>query len=106
VRAGRHQSPAQRHAQRPVLGDLGRGVPWNESHYDNPEFDKALDEAGSLVDVNERRKVMAKVEKILQDDAIMVQPLWRGVFSATTDNVRGYTTHPTLYHQFNKVWMA
>jgi peptide/nickel transport system substrate-binding protein len=82
------------------------GVPWNESHYNNPEFDAALDEAGGLVDVNERRKVMAKVEKILQDDAIMVQPLWRGVFSATTDNVKGYTTHPTLYHQFNKVWMT
>jgi peptide/nickel transport system substrate-binding protein len=83
-----------------------QGVPWNESHYNNPEFDKALDEAGGLVDVNERRKVMARVQKILQDDAIIVQPLWRGVFSATADNVKGYTTHPTLYHQFNKVWMA
>ncbi len=36
----------------------------------------------------------------------MVQPLWRGVFSATSDKVKGYSTHPTLYHQFNKVWLA
>ena len=82
------------------------GVPWNESHYANPEFDKALDEASATLDVNERRKVMAKVQKILQQDAAIIQPLWRAEFSASTDNVKGYVTHPTLYHQFNKVWMA
>ena len=87
------------------LGYRG-GVPWNESHYNNPAFDKALDEASAILDVNERRKVMAKVQKILQDDAVFVQPLWRGVFSASADNVKGYTTHPTFYHQFNKVWLA
>ncbi|MDH3472671.1 MAG: ABC transporter substrate-binding protein, partial [Rhodospirillales bacterium] len=58
------------------------GVPWNESRYANPEFDKALDEAGATLDVNERKKKMEKVEKILQDDAVMVQPLWRSVFTA------------------------
>ncbi|MDP6709156.1 MAG: ABC transporter substrate-binding protein, partial [Alphaproteobacteria bacterium] len=51
--------------------DLGyrSGVPWNESHYNNPAFDKALDEAGATLDVAERKKKMATVEKILQDDA-------------------------------------
>ncbi len=82
------------------------GVPWNESAYCNPEFDKALDEAGGILDANERRKVMEKVEKILQDDAIIAQPLWRAVFSATTKQVRGYEMHPTQYHQFNKIWLA
>lgn len=82
------------------------GVPWNESRYNNPDFDKALDDASAALDVNERRKIMAKVQGILQEDAMIVQPLWRGVFSAVTDNVRGYQTHPTLYHQFNKLWLA
>jgi peptide/nickel transport system substrate-binding protein len=81
-------------------------VPWNESHYNNPAFDKALDEASSLLDVNERRKKMESVQKILQDDAVIVQPLWRAVFTATSDKVKGYEAHPTLYHQFNKVWLA
>ncbi|MDX1489368.1 MAG: ABC transporter substrate-binding protein, partial [Acidiferrobacterales bacterium] len=66
------------------------GVPWNESHYANPAFDAALDEASSILDVNERRKVMAKVQKILQDDAVIAQPLWRAVFSATSDKVEFY----------------
>ena len=46
------------------------GVAWNESGYANPEFDKALDEAEATLDVEARRAVMEKVEKILQDDAV------------------------------------
>ncbi|NCF25943.1 MAG: ABC transporter substrate-binding protein [Gammaproteobacteria bacterium] len=79
------------------------GVPWNESRYSNPAFDKALDEAGGILDVDERRKKMEKVEKILQQDAIIVQPLWRSVISAGTKNVHDYAMHPTIYHQLNKV---
>jgi peptide/nickel transport system substrate-binding protein len=79
------------------------GVPWNESRYDNPAFDKALDEASGVLDVTEWRKKMEKVEKILQEDAIIVQPLWRSVISAGTDKVHNYVMHPTIYHQLNKV---
>ena len=81
------------------------GVPWNETNYSNPEFDKALIEAEALVDVDERKKAMVKVEKILQEDAIMIQPFFRAVLSAVHDKVQGYQTHPTLYHQFQKVWI-
>lgn len=81
------------------------GVPWNESGYANPEFDAALDEAGAILDVNERRKAMVKVQTILQDDAIMVQPYFRSVFTASVDKVKGFEGHPTRYHQFNKVWI-
>ncbi len=81
------------------------GVPWNESNYSNPEFDAALAEASATLDVVERRKKMEKVERILQDDAVIAQPLWRSIFSATTDKVKGYQLHPTFYHQFNKVWL-
>jgi len=81
------------------------GVPWNEASYANPAFDKALDEASAILDVTKRKAAMEKVEKILQDDAVMVQPIWRSVFSAATAKVQGYSTHPTLYHQWHKVWL-
>ena len=84
------------------LGYRG-GVPWNESRYNNPAFDKALDEASGVLDVTERRKKMEKVEKILQEDAIIVQPLWRSVITAGSDKVHDYVMHPTIYHQLNKV---
>ena len=74
------------------------GVPWNESNYNNPAFDAALDDATGTLDVEARRKKMETVQKILQDDAVMVQPLWRAVFSATSSKVKGFQVHPTLYH--------
>ena len=82
------------------------GVPWNESRYNNPAFDKALDEASGVLDVDERRKKMEKVEKILQTDAVIVQPLWRSVITAGSDKVQNFVMHPTIYHQLNKVWVG
>ena len=82
------------------------GVPWNESHHNNPEFDKALDTAGATLDIDERRKHMAKVQQILQDDAVIAQPLWRSIFAAGHKRVQGYKLHPTNYHQMFKVWLA
>jgi peptide/nickel transport system substrate-binding protein len=89
-----------------VLGLAYRkGVPWNEAAYDNPKFDAALDDAEGTLDVNERKKKMAVCEKLIQDDAIIPQPFWRSVFKATNKKVKGFTTHPTLYHQFQDVWL-
>ncbi len=81
------------------------GVAWNETHYNNPEWEKHLDAAEATFDVEERRALMEPVEKILQDDSIMVQPVWRPVFTITTAKVHNYPAHPTQYHQFNKVWI-
>ncbi|MCP4295868.1 MAG: ABC transporter substrate-binding protein [Proteobacteria bacterium] len=82
------------------------GVPWNESSYNNPAFDAALDAAEGELDVEKRRAKMEKVEKFLQDDAIMVQPFFRGVFTATSEDIVGFEMHPTLYYRFHKVSMA
>jgi peptide/nickel transport system substrate-binding protein len=73
------------------------GVPWNESHYANPEFDALLAEAEGLADVEARRAVMAKIEVLMQEDGPLVQPLWRGVFSAFDKRVKGFQKHPTDY---------
>ncbi len=90
-----------------VLGLAYRtGVPWNESSYANPKFDAALVEAESTLDVDRRRVKMEKVQKILQDDGVMVQPFFRAVFTAVRDNVVGFEMHPTRYYRFHKVSFA
>jgi len=81
------------------------GVPWNESHFSDPEFDKALSDAEATIDVEARRAKMEKVEKILQDAAIMVQPLWRPVYTMTSAKVHGYSAHPSRQMQLTRVWM-
>ncbi|MGD8650268.1 MAG: hypothetical protein PVJ77_27295, partial [Desulfobacterales bacterium] len=82
------------------------GVPWNESSYSNPAFDAALAEAEGILDVEKRRVKMEKAEKILQDDAVIVQPFFRSVFTAVRENVVGFEMHPTRYYRFHKVSLA
>jgi peptide/nickel transport system substrate-binding protein len=81
------------------------GVPWNESAYSNPEFDKALDEAEATVDPKARSLKMEKVEKILQEDAVMVQPVWVPKFTVANKKVQNFKAHPTQYHLFHRVWL-
>lgn len=52
------------------------GVPWNETKYCSKEFDAALDDAETELDVDKRRAKMEKVQSILQNDAVMSQPVW------------------------------
>lgn len=82
------------------------GGSWNETAFESEEFDQALSEAEAVLDVEERRARMEKVERILQDAAVMVQPVWRPVYTMVAPRVRGYSAHPTQYHQYNKVWLA
>ncbi len=79
------------------------GVPWNESHYSNPEFDKLLTEADGILDVDKRRAVMAKLEEILQDDGPIVQPVWRSLFTFMDKRVKGFKMHPTGYIFGNEI---
>ena len=82
------------------------GVAWNETAFSNPEFDRLLDEAGTKLDANDRRPVMAKLQKILQDDAVISQDFWRSVFTTATQRVQGLYAQVALEHHYNKVWLA
>ena len=73
------------------------GVPWNESSYSNAEFDKLLTEAEGIVDVEKRREVMAQLQKIMQEDGPITQPMWKSVVTAYDKRVKGFQLHPTNY---------
>ena len=70
------------------------GVAWNESEYANPEFDRLLDEAGTIADPAQRRTVMAKIQKIMQEDGPIVQPVWRPSMTAYDKTIKGFSMHP------------
>jgi peptide/nickel transport system substrate-binding protein len=82
------------------------GASWNESHYSSAEFDAALSDAEATLDVKERKAKMQKVETILRDAALMVQPFWRPVFILASNRVHGYSPHPARQMQLTKVWMS
>ncbi len=82
------------------------GAPWNETSYANPEFDRLLDEAGMILDPVQRRAVMAKLEAMLQADAVIPQALWRSIFVVANQRVHNLRAHPAEEHHYNKVWLA
>ena len=84
------------------LGYRG-GVPWNETEYDSAEFEAALDAAEAVADPKERSKLMERAERILQEDAVIVQPLWKGIAMAAHERVQNITAHPTRYQQLFSV---
>ncbi len=81
-------------------------VPWNESNYSNPIFDAALTDAQASLNIEERQAKMKKVEKILQDDAVIVQPFFLFVFTAVSENVVGFEMDPAYFYHFHNVSMA
>ncbi len=73
------------------------GVPWNESHYANPEFDAILTQAEGTLDIEARKLLLKQLEEIMQEDGPMVQPLWRSLYVVYDKRVKGFQLHPTSY---------
>jgi peptide/nickel transport system substrate-binding protein len=82
------------------------GASWNETHFSDPQFDTALADAEATLDVAGRKAKMQRVEQILRDAALMVQPFWRPVFVLASSKVHGYQAHPARQMQLTKVWMS
>ncbi len=81
------------------------GAAWNETAFANAEFDALLAEAMSISDADKRREVMAKIETIMRDEGVLIQPYWRSLYRHTTDAVQGAEMHPTFEHHHYKWWM-
>jgi peptide/nickel transport system substrate-binding protein len=81
------------------------GVAWNETAFANPEFDALLAKAMSIADADERRTVMADIEKLMQDEGVIIQPYWRSIFRHFKDKVKGADMHPTFEHHHYKWWI-
>ena len=57
-------------------------------------LDKLLAEAGRVADPVERRKVMAKLETIMQQEGPITQPVWRPSMTAYDKRIKGFKMHP------------
>ncbi|WP_343714116.1 ABC transporter substrate-binding protein [Inquilinus sp.] len=83
-----------------------KGAAWNESGYDNPEFEKLLNQAQGTIDVPKRKEIVKQIEKILQDDAISIIPFWLKIYTASTDKVQGFAYHFAREMYLDKVWLS
>ncbi len=83
------------------------GEPWNESGFSNAEFDAALVDALSIADADERREVSRRLQTILRDEGVVIQPYWRSTYRHFKQGVVGAEMHPTFeIHVYKLGWAA
>lgn len=72
------------------------GEAWNESGFANAEFDALLGEAMAIADDDARRKVMAKVQAIMQNEGVIIQPYWLSIYRHYREGIVGADMHPSF----------
>jgi peptide/nickel transport system substrate-binding protein len=81
------------------------GEAWNESAFNNAEFDAELAKALSIDNADDRRVVMKRIEEIMQEQGVMVQPYWRSLYRHTDPKVMDAEMHATFEHHHYKWWI-
>jgi peptide/nickel transport system substrate-binding protein len=51
--------------------------------------------------------VMEKIEKIMQDEGVLIQPYWRSLYRHADPKLGGVEMHPTFeHHHYKWHWLA
>jgi len=82
----------------------GNPVPWNETHWTDKEFQDLLDQANQTIDIQERRKIFCKLEKIQQERGSVGLAVFEDTFLSTTSKLKNVNTQiPFL--DINDIWL-
>lgn len=83
------------------------GAAWNEAAFSNAEFDQTLDKALSVADADERRPLSLKLQEILREEGVIIQPYWRSLFRHHKAELANAEMHPTFEIHCHKLgWKA
>ena len=91
-----------------VLGLAYRsGEAWNEAGFANAEFDSLLEEANSIADADKRRGVMSKLQAIMIEEGVTIQPYWRALYRHMKEGLVGTEMHVSFeHHHYKWGWAA
>ncbi|AAV96285.1 ABC transporter substrate-binding protein [Ruegeria pomeroyi] len=78
------------------------GQKWNEAGFANAEFDALLDQAVAVADPAKRSEITAKMEQIMIDEAVIIQPYWRSLFRQSREGVLNAEPHISFLPQLYK----
>lgn len=84
------------------LIDSRSGV-YNYGGYNNPEYDRLMDQAAAMLDIEERAKIMARAEQIALDDVAIVPTSFRTSKMLVAPHVKGFVPNANMYHRSR--WM-
>lgn len=67
---------------------------WNETHWNNKQFDSIVEQARSSADRSKRAELYAEAQRLMSEDVPSVIPVFFDVLRAKRRYVHGYTAHP------------
>jgi peptide/nickel transport system substrate-binding protein len=67
---------------------------WNETKWNNAEFDRLVMEARRTADEAKRRDLYAQAQKLMHEEVPTVIPVFFDLLAAQRDYVQGYQLHP------------
>lgn len=73
------------------------GQPYNWSFYENPEFDKVIDEAAATVDAEKKQKLLDQAQQILADTCAALYIVSPDSVEAINNQYKGFMIHPLDY---------
>jgi peptide/nickel transport system substrate-binding protein len=82
------------------------GEAWNETGFANEEFDATLQEALSIADADQRRVLSERLQRIMQDEGVVIQPYWRSTYRHARPGIVGADQHPTFEIHVSKIGFA
>lgn len=82
------------------------GAAWNEFGWSNEEFDALLTEANSIADADARREVMGRIQRIVVEEGVTIQPYWRPLFRHYVEGFVGLDMHIAYLPQMYKWGVA
>jgi peptide/nickel transport system substrate-binding protein len=82
------------------------GEAWNETGFANDEFDATLQEALSIADADTRRELSARLQRIMQEEGVVIQPYWRSTYRHYRPGIVGAEQHPTFEIHVYKLGFA
>ncbi|WP_230492749.1 ABC transporter substrate-binding protein [Martelella alba] len=80
---------------------------WNETRWDNAEFDKAVSAARATADSAKRSALYAKAQQLMYDEVPSVIPTFFDLLGAARDYVAGYSLNPRgAVFRLDHVWLT
>ena len=79
---------------------------WNETRWNNKEFDARVEAARKTVDVGQRQRLYAEAQQIQHDGVPAVIPVFFDLLAARRDYVHDYPNHPRgAIFRLDQVWL-
>jgi peptide/nickel transport system substrate-binding protein len=80
---------------------------WNETRWNNAEFDRLVGEARTTIDEAKRRQLYGDAQKLMHDQVPSIIPVFFDLLAGQRSYVQGYQLHPRgAVFRLDYVWLG